>query len=94
VLSVEPDGIEPVYDITVDSSHEFVAELVPVHNCNCYEKNNKDEPTHVEPGHVFALRPRRRLGDHRPVNWYAPSSTLKLMFDRLVCINGAIRART
>lgn len=23
-----------------------------------------------------------------PVNWYAPSSNLKLMFDRLVCMNG------
>lgn len=23
-----------------------------------------------------------------PVNWYAPSSNLKLMFDRLVCLNG------
>jgi multimeric flavodoxin WrbA len=24
-----------------------------------------------------------------PVNWYAPTSSLKLMFDRLVCMNGA-----
>ncbi|HEU4428469.1 MAG TPA: hypothetical protein VFT98_06920 [Myxococcota bacterium] len=23
-----------------------------------------------------------------PINWYAPSSNLKLMFDRLVCMNG------
>ena len=23
-----------------------------------------------------------------PVNWYAPTSNLKLMFDRLVCMNG------
>jgi multimeric flavodoxin WrbA len=23
-----------------------------------------------------------------PVNWYAPASNLKLMFDRLVCMNG------
>lgn len=24
-----------------------------------------------------------------PVNWYGPSSNLKLMFDRMVCANGA-----
>jgi multimeric flavodoxin WrbA len=23
-----------------------------------------------------------------PVNWYGPTSNLKLMFDRLVCMNG------
>jgi multimeric flavodoxin WrbA len=23
-----------------------------------------------------------------PINWYAPTSNLKLMFDRLVCMNG------
>lgn len=28
------------------------------------------------------------MGDYRAVNWYAPTSNLKLMFDRLVCMNG------
>ena len=28
-----------------------------------------------------------------PINWYSPASNLKAMFDRLVCMNGATRAR-
>jgi hypothetical protein len=89
VLSVEPDGVEPVYDITVDSRHEFVAELVPLHNCNCYEKDSKDEPDLMWNLDMYS---RLDLADAwaiiGPVNWYAPSTTLKLMIDRLVCMNG------
>jgi hypothetical protein len=89
VLSCEPDGVEPVYDITVESSHEFVAELVPVHNCNCYEKNSKLEPDLMWDLNMYA---RLDLADAwaiiGPINWYAPTTNLKLMFDRLVCMNG------
>lgn len=57
--------------------------------CNCYEKNNKGEPdlmwdldmyTRLDLADAWAI-----IG---PVNWYGPTSNLKLMFDRLVCMNG------
>ncbi|MBV9957124.1 MAG: NAD(P)H-dependent oxidoreductase [Acidobacteria bacterium] len=89
VLSCEPDGVEPVYDITVESRHEFVAELVPVHNCNCYEPSSLLEADLMWNLDLYA---RLDLADAwaiiGPVNWYAPTSNLKLMFDRLVCMNG------
>lgn len=57
--------------------------------CNCYETNNKDEPDLMWDLDMYA---RLDLADAwailGPVNWYAPSSTLKLMFDRLVCASG------
>jgi hypothetical protein len=57
--------------------------------CNCYEKHNADEPDLMWDLDLYA---RLDLADAwaivGPVNWYAPSSNLKLMFDRLVCMNG------
>lgn len=57
--------------------------------CNCYEPGNKDEPDLMWDLDLYA---RLDFGDAwliiGPVNWYAPSSNLKLMFDRLVCMNG------
>jgi hypothetical protein len=57
--------------------------------CNCYEKGNKDEPDLMWDLDLYA---RLDLADAwaviAPVNWYGPTSNLKLMFDRLVCMNG------
>ncbi|MGI8467120.1 MAG: NAD(P)H-dependent oxidoreductase [Pyrinomonadaceae bacterium] len=57
--------------------------------CNCYAKNSKFEPDLMWDLDMYA---RLDLADAwaiiAPVNWYAPTSNLKLMFDRLVCING------
>lgn len=57
--------------------------------CNCYEKNNKKEPDLMWDLDMYA---RLDLADAwaiiGPINWYAPTSNLKLMFDRLVCMNG------
>ncbi len=57
--------------------------------CNCYEKNNSAEPDLMWDLDLYA---RLDLADAwaiiAPVNWYAPTSNLKLMFDRLVCMNG------
>ena len=57
--------------------------------CNCYEKNSKAEPDLMW---NLDMYPRLDLADAwaiiGPVNWYSSSSTLKLMFDRLVCMNG------
>jgi hypothetical protein len=57
--------------------------------CNCYEKGSTAEPDLMWNLDLYA---RLDLADAwaivGPVNWYAPSSNLKLMFDRLVCMNG------
>jgi len=57
--------------------------------CNCYEPGNKDEPDLMWDLDLYA---RLDLADAwaiiGPVNWYGPSSNLKLLFDRLVCMNG------
>ncbi len=57
--------------------------------CNCYEKSNSDEPDLMWDLDLYA---RLDLADAwaiiGPTNWYGPTSTLKLFFDRLVCMNG------
>ena len=57
--------------------------------CNCYEANSRAEPDLMWDLNLYA---RLDLADAwaiiAPVNWYAPTSNLKLMFDRLVCMNG------
>ena len=57
--------------------------------CNCYEKGSKKEPDLMWELDMYA---RLDLADAwaiiGPINWYAPTSNLKLMFDRLVCMNG------
>jgi hypothetical protein len=57
--------------------------------CNCYEKDNKEEPDLMWNLDLYA---RLDLADAwaiiGPVNWYAPSTNLEAMFDRLVCMNG------
>lgn len=57
--------------------------------CNCYEKNNKAEPDLMWNIDLYS---RLDLADAwaiiGPVNWYGPTANLKLMFDRLVCMNG------
>ncbi len=60
-----------------------------VYPCNCYAKDSKLEPDLMWDLDMYA---RLDLADAwafiAPVNWYAPTSNLKLMFDRLVCMNG------
>jgi hypothetical protein len=57
--------------------------------CNCYEKDNSAEPDLMWDLDLYA---RLDLADAwaiiGPVNWYGPTSNLKLLFDRLVCMNG------
>lgn len=57
--------------------------------CNCYEKGNRGQPDLMWELDLYA---RLDLADAwaiiGPVNWYASSSNLKAMFDRLVCMNG------
>lgn len=57
--------------------------------CNCYSKDNSKEPDLLWDLDLYA---RLDLADAwafiSPVNWYGPTSNLKLLFDRLVCMNG------
>ncbi len=57
--------------------------------CNCYEKHSRNQPDLMWDLDLYA---RLDLADAwaiiGPVNWYAPSSNLKAMFDRLVCMSG------
>lgn len=57
--------------------------------CNCYEKNNSKEPDLMWNLDLYS---RLDMADAwviiGPINWYGPPSNLKLMFDRLVCMNG------
>jgi len=57
--------------------------------CNCYAKNDNKEPDLMWNMDLYA---RLDMADAwaiiGPVNWYASSSNLKLMFDRIVCMNG------
>ena len=57
--------------------------------CNCYERDNEKEPDLMWDLDLYA---RLDLADAwaiiGPINWYGPTSNLKLMFDRLVCMNG------
>lgn len=57
--------------------------------CNCYEKGSLMEKDLMWEMDMYA---RLDMADAwaiiGPINWYGPSSNLKLMFDRLVCMNG------
>ncbi len=57
--------------------------------CNCYRKDDDAEPDLMWNLDLYA---RLDLADAwafiAPINWYGPPSNLKLMFDRLVCMNG------
>lgn len=57
--------------------------------CNCYERGNHKEPDLMWNLDLYArLDAADAWAIIGPVNWYAPTSNLKLMFDRLVCMNG------
>jgi hypothetical protein len=57
--------------------------------CNCYERDSAGMPDLMWNLDLYA---RLDLADAwaiiGPVNWYGPTSNLKAMFDRLVCMNG------
>ena len=75
----------------IQSCNACVSTAMPlcVWPCNCYEPGNKDEPDLLWDLDMYS---RLDLADAwaiiGPVNWYGPTSNLKLMFDRLVCMNG------
>ena len=57
--------------------------------CNCYGPESENQPDLMWNLNLYGRLARADawavIG---PVNWYGPSSNIKLMFDRLVCMNG------
>jgi len=57
--------------------------------CNCYGPKSENQPDLMWDLDLYGRLARADawaiIG---PVNWYGPSSNIKLMFDRLVCMNG------
>jgi multimeric flavodoxin WrbA len=89
VKSIRYIGKEPVYDISVNS-HEFVAEGILVHNCDCYNYESgdlmydQDVYKKLEWCDAFVV--------FTPIHWYSVTSQLKALFDRLVCANLTLSA--
>ena len=75
----------------IQSCNACVSTAMPlcVWPCNCYQKEDSKEPDLMWNLDMYS---RLDLADAwaiiGPINWYGPSSNLKLMFDRLVCMNG------
>jgi len=90
VVSVAEDGVEAVYDLTVEGTHEFVAEGCLVHNCTCYGPGSReaDLPDLMWDENVYG---RLEESDGfillTPIHWYSVPTQVKAMFDRLVCAN-------
>jgi intein/homing endonuclease len=76
----------PVYDITVKDTHEFIAEGILVHNCDCYFKGDDEHPDFMSD---FDIYKRFEKADafilFSPINWWNVPTQVKAMFDRLVC---------
>jgi len=82
VVSIEATGVdEPVYDITVEGTHEFVAGGIPVHNCDCWPYDDMQD--------VYA---QLTLADGilfgTPVASLQVGSRLKALIDRLISMDG------
>lgn len=57
--------------------------------CNCYGPNSDHQPDLLWNLHLYERLARADAWAFiGPINWYAPSSNFKLLFDRLVCMNG------
>jgi hypothetical protein len=57
--------------------------------CNCYAPGSDRQPDLLWNLNLYARLARADAWAFiGPINWYAPSSNFKLLFDRLVCMNG------
>jgi NADPH-dependent FMN reductase len=57
--------------------------------CNCYGPNSDHQPDLLWDLHLYERLARADAWAFiGPINWYGPSSNLKALFDRLVCMNG------
>lgn len=76
---------------TIQPCNACVSTAMPlcVWPCNCYSRNDTHKPDLMWNLDLYA---RLDLADAwafiGPINWFGPTSNFKLMFDRLVCMNG------
>ena len=57
--------------------------------CNCYEKHSYLEPDLMWDEDIYArIYAADAIIVCAPVNWYGPTSSVKMLFDRLICANG------
>jgi intein/homing endonuclease/multimeric flavodoxin WrbA len=91
VKSIKEIGYSPVYDIEVENSHEFNCEGIKVHNCSCFRKGSEKQPDLLSELNVYGkLQECDAFVIVSPIHWHALTSQVKLLFDRLVCINQAL----
>lgn len=88
VKSIKEIGYKPVYDIEVSNSHEFNCEGINIHNCSCYFKGDSKKPDLLQELDVYEkLKSCDGFLIISPIHWHSLTSQVKLLFDRLVCIN-------
>lgn len=88
VKSIKEIGHKPVYDIEVSNSHEFNCEGINIHNCSCYFKGDDKKPDLLSDLNVYErLQESDAFIIISPIHWHSLTSQVKLLFDRLVCIN-------
>lgn len=57
--------------------------------CNCYERHSFFEPDLMWDEDIYGrIYAADAIMVCSPVNWYGPTSSMKMMFDRLICANG------
>lgn len=57
--------------------------------CNCYGPQSTTQPDLLWDLHLYERLARADAWAFvAPINWYGPTTNLKLLFDRLVCMNG------
>src|SRR3984957_19049142 len=63
--------------------------------CNCYGPHSDHQPDLLWELDLYARLARADAWAFiGPINWYGPTSNFKLLFDRLVCMNGGACARS
>jgi intein/homing endonuclease len=87
IKSITQIGTADVYDIEVENSHHFNCEGIKVHNCDCYGKDDGTNDLMSEEDVYKKMEEADGFIVFTPVYWSGPSSQVKALFDRLVCVS-------
>lgn len=87
IKSITQIGTADVYDIEVENSHHFNCEGIKVHNCSCYGKDDGTNDLMSEEDVYKKMEEADGFIVFTPVYWSGPSSQVKALFDRLVCVS-------
>ena len=86
----EPDGSEAVYDIEVSPSHEFIAEGIIVHNCDCFPWDGMNQAADGGEGLYEKSIRADVILMATGVNQSMCSTRIKAYMDRLISADGGI----